>query len=281
MQLQEYIQEIRLTPYPHETVTASPKERDGICSELLRFLIKERGMIGAFNYNYERKRKLVNEYMTERDPHPVPPALLALQDKLLWSETLERGIVDVETFHYKENVTIFRGDITKLNADAIVNSTGSSLVGCRIAGHQCIDNIIHLRAGMQMRMDGFRICGLQGRPESTGDAKITCAYNLPCKYVIHTVGPAAAMGVTEESRQELRSSYMSCMYLAKEMGLKTIAFNCISTGILGFPHGEAAEIAVGSVKRWQLSNPDYNLKVIFDVYSDEDIRIYSEIFKFM
>lgn len=145
-------------------------------------------------------------------------------------------------------MAVYAGDITTLNADAVVNSAAVNLTGCYIPLHNCIDNIVHSRAGIQLRNDCAAIIRTQGCVEEAGNAKITSAYNLPCRYILHTVGPRVALRVGEEERALLKSSYQSCLSLAKERGLHSTAFCCISTGVFNFPADEAAEIAVGSVQ---------------------------------
>lgn len=121
----------------------------------------------------------------------------------------------------------------------------------------------------------------QGRAESAGGAKITSAYNLPCRYVLHTVGPRVALRVGETERSLLKSCYLSCLDLAREKGLKSVAFCCISTGVFNFPAGEAAEIAVGTAKQWLMKHADYPMRVIFDVFTGRDEDIYTEILRLM
>ena len=164
---------------------------------------------------------------------------------------------------------LIRNDITKMRVDAIVNAANNSLLG---GGG--VDGAIHRAAGPQLLAECRALGGC-----ATGDAKITRAYNLPSRYVLHTVGPMIAHGVKESDRLQLRSSYMSCLELAVEMGLKSVAFCCISTGVFGFPHGEAAEIAVGAVLNWKMQNPEREMKIIFNTFQKEDTAIYYDIFR--
>lgn len=165
-----------------------------------------------------------------------------------------------------------------MNADAVVNAANNSLLGCFIPHHKCIDNVIHSRAGVQVRLDCSKIMGAQGEAEPAGCAKITLAYNLPSKYIIHTVGPMVGLRVTEEDRRVLRNCYLSSLNLAKEMKIHTIAFCCISTGIFSFPNDEAAAVAVGAVKNWLLET-GYDMRIIFDVFLDKDLAIYEDVLK--
>ena len=256
----------------------SEEEKSKICDEMLAVLLEERNEIAAFSYPYKVKRDLIWGYLNQRLPNPVSPRFLEIQDKLFRSEILENGIVNVSSFEYRNNIALWQGDITRLDADAIVNAANNALLGCFIPHHKCIDNVIHSRAGVQVRLDCSKIMGAQGEPEPAGCAKITRAYNLPSKYIIHTVGPMVGVRVTDEDRRVLRNCYISSLNLAKQMKLQSIAFCCISTGIFGFPNDEAAAIAVGAVKNWLLET-DYELRVIFDVFLDKDREIYEDVLK--
>ncbi len=278
--MSDYRRELDLTPYPRPQALFTAEEKSDACDRLLKYLVRERGLIVAYSADYARKRQLVRRYMNERGAYPVPGEILSLQDGLLWTESVERGIVDAADIpEQRKGIALWEGDIIRLNADAIVNAANSSLLGCFSPGHNCIDNVIHSAAGMQLRADCARIIACMGEEERTGDAKITRAYNLPSRYVLHTVGPMIAHGVKESDRLQLRSSYMSCLELAVEMGLKSVAFCCISTGVFGFPHGEAAEIAVGAVLNWKMQNPEREMKIIFNTFQKEDTAIYYDIFR--
>ncbi len=278
--LDEYRGVIDLNPAPRPEPIPTEEEKNEICNVLLKFLLRERGMIAAFSAGYEKKCSLLRAYMNERRPLPVPDEILSLQDRLLYTQTLERGIVKIADIpELKYGISLWQGDITTLDSDAIVNAANSELLGCFIPGHNCIDNVIHSRAGMQLRRDCARIMALQGTEEETGDAKITLAYNLPSKYVIHSVGPRVGRTVGEEERLSLRSCYLSCLNLAEEMGLSSIAFCCISTGVFNFPRAEAAEIAAGAVIGWKLHRPESKMKIIFNTFLPEDTEIYQNILK--
>lgn len=278
---EDYKNIIPLTPYEHKTGLISDERRDEICDILLKYLLKERGMIAAFNTSYEAKRKIIRSYMNERSVLPIPQDILSLQDELFYHETLIRGIKDINDLKNDKKMAYWRGDITTLNADAIVNAATHDLLGCFTPEHNCIDNIIHSRAGMQLRRDCAAIISLQRTYEQIGNVKATLAYNLPSKYVFHTIGPMTTRAATEEDRNNLKSCYISCLEQAKSMKLTSIAFCCISTGIFNFPKDEAAEIAVGTTKNWMMKNPDSDIFVVFDVFSDEDEKAYKEIFRFL
>ncbi len=279
LSLKDYKNIIDLTYVSQPYSVISEEEKSVICDELLSILLEERNEIAAFSYPYLTKRKLIWGYLNRRPPNPVSERFLFLQDKLFRSETLERGIVDVGNFEFNNRLCLWQGDITRLNADAIVTAANSSLLGCFIPHHKCIDNVIHSRAGVQVRLDCSRIMGAQGEPEPPGCAKITRAYNLPSKYILHTIGPMTELQVTEDNRRVLKNCYISCLNLAKEMNLKSVAFCCLSTGGFSFPNDEAAAIAVGAVKKWMLEN-DYEINVVFDVFLDKDKLIYEDILRF-
>ena len=280
LSFQEFANIVNLTPYSRPALL-SPEEKDEACDTLLKFLLKERGMIAAFSASYEKKRALIRGYMNERPAVPIPDEILKIQDALFWTESVERGIEDVAAFPYSEHgIAHYRGDICKLNADAIVNAANSALLGCFRAGHRCIDNTIHSFAGMQLRDDCAKIVAAQGEAHA-GETIVTRAYNLPSKFVLHTVGPIVFHDVGEIDRAALRSCYLSCLNLCEQAGLSAVAFCCIATGIFNFPHDEAAEIATGTVLNWKLRHKDSKLKVIFNTYLEEDARIYSDILRMM
>ena len=272
---------IDLSPYPRPALLAA-EEKGEACDALLKFLLKEQGLIAAFNATYGKKRELVRGYMNRRAAVPVPAEILALQDRLFWTETVERGIVSAADIpEIKYGISLWQGDIARIDADGIVNAANKSLLGCFLPGHNCIDNVIHSFAGMQLRDDCAKLIAAQRQEEDCGEAKITRAYNLPSKYVLHTVGPMVGRGLEEEDRAQLRSCYTSCLNLAEEAGLKSIAFCCISTGVFNFPHAAAAEIATGAVVNWKMRNPESKLKVIFNTFQPEDTQIYADILKFI
>lgn len=270
--------DLRYTPRPYEVI--GEEEKSAICDEMLGVLLEERNEIAAFSYPYKVKRELIWGYLNQRLPNPVSARFLEIQDRLFRSETAENGIVNVSALRFEDSIALWQGDITRLDADAIVNAANNALLGCFIPHHKCIDNVIHSRAGVQVRLDCSRIMGAQGEPEPAGCAKITLAYNLPSKYILHTVGPMVGLHVTEEDGRVLRNCYISCLNLARTMKLKTIAFCCVSTGVFGFPGDEAAAIAVGAVKNWLLET-GYDMRVVFDVFLDKDREIYRDILKNM
>ena len=220
-------------------------------------------------------RALVNT----RPPWPADEGFLATQDELLQSLIAETGIHDVDEATPSLDdgrLRLWRGDITTLSADAIVNAANSQMLGCWVPGHFCIDNAIHTYAGVQLRAECARIMEEQGYEEPTGQAKITGAYNLPSKRVIHTVGPIANGRPTDLHREQLASCYTSCLDLAASEGLRSIAFCCISTGVFGFPQEEAAEIAVRTVREW-LDRSESDIIAVFNVFGEKDELLYCEL----
>ena len=224
----------------------------------------------------EGARRLLRALMNIRPPLPLDPEFLRLQDRLLSAEAAERGAVDVMTLPEvpgRPGVALWQGDITRLRADAIVNAANSALLGCFHPCHGCIDNAIHSAAGLQLREECRRIMAEQGRPEPNGRARLTEGYNLPARYVLHTVGPIVRGRVTGENRRELASCYRACLELAAEHGLHSVAFCCISTGEFRFPNREAAGIAVETVTGFLRRNTSIQ-RVIFNVFQELDERIY-------
>ncbi len=227
----------------------------------------------------EEQRRLLRSLMNVRMPAEISDEFLDIQDVYLKEELRERGITDINDLTpVKDGVYLWQGDITTLSCDAIVNAANSQLLGCFIPCHKCIDNAIHTYAGIQLRNECASIMDKQGHEEETGRAKITKAYNLPCKYVIHTVGPIIYGKVRKEDEELLSSCYRSCLELADENGLRSIAFCCISTGEFHFPNIRAAEIAIDTVKKYK-KDTGSEIKVIFNVYKDTDHKIYSELLR--
>lgn len=222
------------------------------------------------------QRRLLRSLMNVRPPMPLKREFLAVQDELLSAERDSKGVVDgaaLPAVNGHSPIAVWKGDITRLKVDAIVDADNSALLGCFCPCHGCIDNAIHSAAGLQLRDECNQIMDAQGHPEPTGLAKLTKGYNLPARYVLHTVGPIVQGCVTARDREELASCYRSCLELVAEHGLESIAFCCISTGEFHFPNQEAAEIAVKTVT--DFFQQDTSIKrVIFNVFKDIDETIY-------
>ncbi len=224
------------------------------------------------------QKRLLRSLMNIRPPMPLEDSFLNLQDEFLKNETLQKGIVklsDLQPTKKNNRIYLWQGDITKLEVDAIVNAANSALLGCFAPCHGCIDNAIHSAAGLQLRRDCHEIMQKQGHDEPTGKAKITAAYNLPSKNVIHTVGPIIYGDLTEKDCTLLEDCYKSCMELAISNNLKSIAFCCISTGEFHFPNDVAVKIAVRTVKDI-LEKNNSEIEVIFNVFKDKDYELYRE-----
>ena len=246
-------------------------------NEQLDSLIKELSPEAAIPMTAEKKWRLFRGFVNIREPKPISDNFLILQDELLRSLIAEKGITDIEDlWPVRDGFYLWRGDITTLRVDAIVNAANSGMLGCFVPNHACIDNAIHTFAGVQLRLECAAIMKRQGYPESTSQAKITSAYNLPSKYVLHTVGPIITGGLTQEDCDLLASSYRSCLNLAERHEIESVAFCCISTGEFRFPKKEAAQIAVDTVTDW-MRKSQYVKKVVFNVFSEADQRIYESI----
>ena len=225
----------------------------------------------------ERQKILLRGLMNVRRPVRIGADFLQVQDAYLQDETAAKGITDIaDLTPIQPGLYLWQGDITTLKCDAIVNAANSGMTGCYIPNHRCIDNAIHTFAGVELRLTCEQLMEQQGYPEPTGQAKIPPAFNLPCRYVLHTVGPIISGIVTKEDKELLASCYRSCLELAAENGLESVAFCCISTGEFHFPNDLAAEIAVRTVKEY-LKKQTSVKKVIFNVFKDLDKAIYEKL----
>lgn len=245
---------------------------------LLRDMPQYRKEAERFESDPRSQRRLLRSLMNVRPPLPLSPGYLALQDELLSAERQEKGVVEVSSLPSTgvPRRLIWRGDITRLAADAIVNAANSALLGCFHPCHGCIDNAIHSAAGLQLREECRGLMECQGHEEPTGGSKITAAYNLPCKYVIHTVGPIITGPLQPEDCEALASCYRSCLELADQNDVKSIAFCCISTGEFHFPADRAAQIAVRTVREYWPDNKEERT-VIFNVFKESDEILYRRI----
>ena len=227
----------------------------------------------------QEQKNLLRALMNVRTPKPVGEEFLHIQNEYLIEEREASVIVDaglLPVLEQDSRLVLWQGDMTSLKIDAIVNPANSAMLGCFIPLHSCADNMIHSKAGIELRLKCNEIMQKQGHEEQTGHAKITPGYNLPAKLVLHPVGPVIYGSVTEKERKQLASCYRSCLELAAENGVKSIAFCCISTGVFRFPNDEAAEIAVAAVKAF-LQGDNRIEKVVFNVYKDTDLAIYRNL----
>ena len=222
---------------------------------------------------------LLRALMNVRMPKEISEEFLKVQDEYLKEEITKKGIVDINNLNpIQKGIYLWQGDITTLRCDAIVNAANSAMTGCYLPNHRCIDNAIHSFAGVELRLECDEIMNRQGHGEPTGQAKITNAYNLPCKYIIHTVGPIISYKLTSEDCELLASCYRSCLNLAAKNNLESIAFCCISTGEFHFPNDKAAQIAIKTVEEFMKKDTSVK-KVIFNVFKDMDKEIYRELLK--
>lgn len=242
---------------------------------LINYLLKENP-----NYSHikipslpQEQRQLLRGLMNVRMPKEADEAFIKVQDEYLSELVREKGVITLEDIEpVKKGIYLWQGDITRLGVDSIVNAANSGMTGCYRPNHNCIDNCIHTFAGIQLRLECQRIMDKQGYEEPTGQAKLTAAYNLSCKYIIHTVGPIVGEKVSKRDEELLESCYKACLDTARENNIKSIAFCCISTGVFHFPNKRAAEIAIATVEKYR-----GDIKVIFNVFKDEDYEIYREL----
>ncbi|RGY97965.1 protein-ADP-ribose hydrolase [Clostridium sp. AM58-1XD] len=248
---------------------------------LIRTLLEEmpqyRGM--GIPFDESGQKRLLRSLMNLRPPVPAAQDFLDIQDKYLSEEIRKKGITDSVSLRPVDDggrIFLWRGDITTLKADAIVNAANSALLGCFQPCHSCIDNIIHTYSGIQLRMACSELMKAQGYEEPPGRAKITPGYNLPCRFVIHTVGPVVSGNLRKRDCELLAGCYQSCLELAVRNGISSIAFCCISTGVFCFPQDKAAEIAVETVSRFLERNMSIT-QVIFDVFTERDFDLYRKL----
>ena len=237
----------------------------------------------------DEKRVLLRSLMNVREAKKVSDKFLKIQGRFLRKESIEKGIVKLEeiktikdkfpenNLKYADKISLWQGDITRLEVDAIVNAANSQMLGCFVPCHRCIDNAIHSAAGVELRQECFEIMKKQGYEEETGKAKLTSAYDLPSKYVLHTVGPIVSYQLTDNIRKNLESCYKSCLSLAVENNIRSIAFCCISTGEFHFPNDEAAKIALDTILKFLENNSDSIDRIIINVFKDEDYDIYKNL----
>ena len=248
---------------------------------LIRSLMEEKTEYRDLNIPRDAgsQRRLLRSLMNVRAPKTVDAAFLHVQDDYLQQELADAGITRLEELTpVCGDLYLWQGDITRLRCGAIVNAANSGMTGCYIPCHACIDNCIHTYAGVQLRLDCARLMAEQGHEEPVGQAKLTRAYDLPCDYVLHTVGPIVEGRVTAKHERALASCYRSCLELAEEHGVQSIAFCCISTGVFRFPNERAAEIAMETVQRYKKETGS-EIKVIFNVFKDNDRVIYERLLR--
>lgn len=250
---------------------------------LIRYLLSENAQYTNIEIPEDEvsQKQLLRALMNVRPAIPANDEFLAVQNAYLQEVNQVRGITNLSDLlptinHNNGNIFLWRGDITTLRVEGIVNAANSGLTGCWQPCHACIDNCIHTYAGIQLRAACDKIIREQGHEEPTGCAKITPAFNLPCRHVLHTVGPIIMGGLTKKDCDLLASCYTSCLNLAAENDLHSIAFCCISTGVFHFPPEEAARIAYRTVMDWK-QKESYFMNVVFNVFSQQDELIYQSV----
>lgn len=242
---------------------------------MIKYLLSERSCEMTVPESEAEQFKLYRSLVNTRPARKADEKYLRAEDEFLTKLLTEKGIKDIADMKPAEkNIYLWQGDITTLKCGAIVNAANSGMTGCWRPCHSCIDNCIHTFAGVRLRLECAEIMEKQGHEEPTGQAKLTAAYNLPCNNIIHTVGPVVQGRLTDENRELLKSCYVSCLELAVKNKIDSIAFCCISTGVFGFPKAEAAEIAVNTVREF-LKN--HSIKVIFNVFGDDDNELYKKL----
>ena len=243
---------------------------------LISALLKEQPQYSEIEIpsNEQEQKTLLRSLLNIRMPLPVTDEFLTVQDAYLQEEMRQKGITALSDLEpIQKGLYLWRGDITTLQCDGIVNAANSQLLGCFCPNHGCIDNAIHTFAGVQLRLTCAKLMKRQGHEEETGRAKITPAYTLPSRYVLHTVGPIIHGWLTKKDKDLLASCYRSCLELAEQNGLKSIAFCCISTGEFHFPNDKAAQIAMETVKEYK-EQKHSEIEVIFNVFKELDYNIY-------
>jgi len=246
---------------------------------LIKELQKEPSQLSKYPIpsDEQGQKDLLQGLMNIWIPKPISEEYLRIESEYLKAESQAKGITKISDLTpVEKDLYLWQGDITLLQCDAVVNAANAQMLGCWRILHKCIDNCIHSAAGISLRYRCFEIMNEQGHEEPTGQAKITSAYNLPSKYVIHTVGPIVSGFLTNEACDLLKSCYLSCLRLAEKNGCESIAFCCISTGVFGFPQRKAAEIAISTVKDYKKTTSS-DIKVIFNVFKDEDLLIYGSL----
>lgn len=244
---------------------------------LIEYLLAESKLQIEIPSDEISQKRLLRALFNVRMPKTASGDFLRIQDEYLQEELRLKSITDIASLApASSDIYLWKGDITTLKCDGIVNAANSQMLGCFCPNHGCIDNAIHTFAGIGLRQECATIMKAQGYKEPTGTAKITKAYNLPCRYVLHTVGPIVNGNLTEKDERQLADCYRSCLNLADKNGLQSLAFCCISTGEFHFPNVKAAQIAVQTVTDYKRQTKS-KIKVIFNVFKESDYAIYARL----
>ncbi|WOT06553.1 protein-ADP-ribose hydrolase [Shewanella youngdeokensis] len=252
-------------------------QTEAVLNQLLDFLLAERGEQRPIEWGAAQKADAFRALCNVRPAAPAEQAMLKLQDQYLQHELSIKGVVTADELNWHGAVALWQGDITRLAVDGIVNAGNNALLGCFQPLHRCIDNAIHTFAGVQLRWACQQ--AMKGGRLDTAGVVVTDAFNLPSKKVLHTVGPIVRGGQPQvEQVAQLRDCYLSSLQQAQKLGLQTLAFCCLSTGEYGYPKQAAAEIAVSTVQSW-LNKECRQLRVVFNVFTDEDKQIYETLLR--
>ena len=249
---------------------------------LIKYLLEERKEEVNIPDNIEEKKKLYKILCNIREPKPISDEYIQVENNYLQEETRKKGILNIKDIIITDNnniknkdiISIWQGDITRLQVDAVVNPANSQGLGCFNPSHKCLDNILGVSSGVCLRLECNEIMRKKDYNLKTGEAIITKAYNLPSKYIIHTVGPIINYELTDNHKNKLSECYISSLELAKKNNIKTIAFPCISTGLFSFSKDIACRIALKTVDEYLIENKKYFNRIIFCVFSDEDYNYY-------
>ena len=247
---------------------------------LLHYLLNELHQEYPIPKDAKEQWQLLRALFNIRPPQKATPEFYKVEGELLERMTNHKGIVNVKDLPgtlEDPRLSIWQGDITRLQADAIVNAANSQMLGCFAPNHNCIDNMIHTFAGVELRYACYEYMSQfnDGYEEPTGQAMITSGYHLPAKHVIHTVGPIVRGRLTSKHKDLLASCYRSCLEAANNNHLENIVFCCISTGVFMFPQDQAAHIAIDTVTTYLDEHPHSSIKkVIFNVFKDDDAYLY-------
>ena len=245
---------------------------------LVEYLLNESGREN-FDFSNRDKKSLYRALVNVRQANSISEDFLKVEDEYLQEELKKQNITNVNDIKAENRIALWQGDITKLKIDSIVNAGNSQGLGCFLPNHNCIDNQINTFAGVRLRLACNEIMKSLNYNLETGKAIITKGYNLPCEYVIQTVGAIIENEVTDEKIQELSNCYKNSLQLAVDNGIRTIAFPCISTGVFRFPKDKASQIAIKSVDEFISENQDKIDKVVFNLWSNEDVIIYEQNIK--
>ena len=293
------------TVFAHGPYKGAPMDQSQRLAWLIDHLIAENPQLTAASgtgeltvpADEEARFRLYRSLVNIRPPRAVDAEYLRVEDAYLQKRRLSRGTTVAEDLPVVRNgIALWRGDITTLAADAIVNAANSQMLGCFSPCHGCIDNAIHTAAGIRLRLacdELMRIRAERLRTRAplirrrdtsgfpTGEALLTPGFNLPASDVIHTVGPIVTSAApTAKNRADLARCYHSCLDIACEKELSSIVFCCISTGEFRYPNREAAQIAIDTVITRQKQAAARGMPfpmVVFNVFKDLDLRIYQDL----